>query len=135
MLPLVESLDQMIANVKEYQKAVEEIGSGGRRRRIMPSVVRDWYYIPSLGMVGPSRFIGYKGMTSDRYAKSPVNGGETERHLHAKGWFRQLGKEDPEYDFARQLAHHLCQTVRHESNICSLAKFYILQPAYDKQRV
>jgi hypothetical protein len=134
MLRLVESLDQLIANVKEYQKEVERVSNGGQRRRIMPSVVRDWYYIPSLGMVGPSRFIGYKGMTPDRYAKSPVNGGETERHLHAKGWFRQLGKEDSEYDFARRLAQRLCRMVRCESNVCSLAKFYILQPAYDKQR-
>ena len=54
MLELVEDLDQLAANFKEYQRAVKAQG------RVSPSKVKKWYYIPALDMVGAGRSTGIK---------------------------------------------------------------------------
>lgn len=128
MLVLVASLHELIANIKRYQNAVAVIISTKGRWRITPSQVQDWYYVPDLQMVGPSRFIGYKGMTLSRYQNCrKVDGGQTERHLRAKGWFTELSEKDAEYAKARRLAANLCHMVRQGSTIYPSARFYILK--------
>jgi hypothetical protein len=48
-----------------------------------------WYYIDGLDMFGPSKFIGYKQMNTERYARGYAkNGGDTEKVLVK--WFRTL---------------------------------------------
>jgi hypothetical protein len=57
-----------------------------------------WYYIDGLDMFGPSKFIGYKQMNTERYARGYAkNGGDTEKVLIK--WFRTLAprsREDSE---------------------------------------
>ncbi len=48
-----------------------------------------WYYIDGLDLFGPSKFIGYKQMNTERYARGYAkNGGDTEKVLVK--WFRAL---------------------------------------------
>jgi len=134
MLELVDTFEELVANVKEYQKAVEAAQRPHRRRRsITPSAVHAWYYIPACNMVGASRFIGHKGMTKrmtlELYENSNVDGGKTERHLQKTGWFRLLKEYEPEYKHARSLSESLCSTGRlHHS-----ARFNVLKETYDEQ--
>ncbi len=124
MLELVNTVEGLVTNVKEYQKAVRV------SNRITPSLVKDWYYIPTLDMVGASRFIGYKDMTAVCYDQSKtVDGKETEPHLHKKAWFRQLEEGEPYYNRAYQLAESLDKKGR----VYKDARFYLLKDIYDKQ--
>lgn len=124
MLQLVDTIKELVANVREYQKAVQHSG------RVTPSLVRAWYYFPTLHMVGASRFIGYKGMTAERYDQSPeVDGKVTEPHLQAKGWFRQLQESQPQYFYARSLATSLDRQGR----VNLRARFHMLEDAYDEE--
>ncbi len=110
--------------MKEYQKAVQE------SKRIRTLLVRAWYYIPALDMVGASRFIGYKDMTSVCYNQSEtVDGKETEPHLREKAWFRQLQEGESYYAHAYQLAESLDKKGR----VSKYARFYVLKDIYDKQ--
>lgn len=118
MLKLVNTKEELVANVREYQKAVQQSG------RVTTSLVRAWYYIPALDMVAASRFIGYKGMTVGLYDQCrAVHGGVTERHLQAQRWFRQLQKSEPIYVHARSLAASLDKWGR----VNPKARFYILE--------
>ncbi len=80
-------------------------------------------------MVGASRFIGQKGMTAQRYDSDPGNGGETEAHLRKKGWFRQLKENELLYARVRSIA----QSLHPQGKVSTLARFYVLNPAYDTQ--
>jgi len=81
-------------------------------------------------MVGPSKFIGYAGMTAERYHEGwGINGGTTEGHFAKKGWFRELTPSDPRYGVAERLADQLCPSGHHQRK----AKFRILKDEYDKE--
>jgi hypothetical protein len=55
-----------------------------------------WYFIPELDQFGPSKFIGYKMMTSDRYNRgSEKDGRTTERAL--RKWFEEISEADSRY--------------------------------------
>jgi hypothetical protein len=126
MLELVDSLEELIANVQEYQRAIK--ATHQHRGRITPSLVRAWYYIPALNMVAASRFIGYKGMTLDRYENSnEVDGKVTEPRLQRSGWFRQLSEKEPQYNHAWSLAAALSPTGR----LWHSARFNVLKKPYD----
>jgi len=128
MLELVDSLKELIVNVQEYQRAVE--AARRRRGRITPSLVRAWYYVPALNMVAASRFIGYKGMTLERYESSnEVDGTVTEPHLQRKGWFRQLSEKEPQYSHVQSLAEDLSPTGR----LWHSARFNVLKKPYDER--
>jgi|GEM_PF-4469062 len=126
MLEMVKTLNELVENVRQYQRAVKDPYA-----RTIPSLVRAWYYIPSLDMVGASRFIGYRGMTSEGYeeSKGVVDGKITEPHLQETGWFRQLAKADPLYAHAKSLAEALSPTGR----LFPTARFYVLKSVYDEQ--
>ena len=126
MLELVKTIEQLVRNMKEYQKAVRV------SNKITPSLVRAWYYIPALDMVGASRFIGYKDMTSVRYDQSKeIDGRQTEPHLQEKAWFRQLQVGEPYYARAYQLAESLDK--KGKGRVYKDARFYVLKDIYDKQ--
>jgi hypothetical protein len=124
MLKLVNTIAELVTNVCEYQKAVQQSS------RVTPSRVIAWYYIPALDMVGASRFIGYKGMTAAIYDQSEeVHGGVTEAHLQKKGWFRPLQKGEAYYT----RAYHLAAPLDKQGRVNSHARFNVLKDAYDEQ--
>lgn len=131
MLKLVDTLEELTANVREYQRAVDISHAPYQRRgRITPALVRAWYYVPALDLVAASRFIGYKGMNRERYEQSSeIDGKVTEPHLQRKGWFLPLGEHEPQYRRARSLAEGLSPTGR----LYPSARFYVLKKAYDEQ--
>ena len=131
MLELIDTLNELTTNIREYQKAVDLSRAPYRRRgRITPSLVRAWYYIPALGLVAASRFIGYKRMNRECYEQSrEIDGKVTEPHLQSKGWFRPLEEDEPQYGHARSLAESLSSTCR----LYPSARFYVLKNAYDEQ--
>ncbi len=131
MLELINTLNELTTNAREYQKAVYLNYAPFRRRgRITPSLVRAWYYIPALDLVAASRFIGYKGMNRECYEQSTeIDGRVTEPHLQRKGWFRPLGEGEPQYEHARSTAKGLSPTCR----LYPYARFYVLKNVYDKQ--
>ena len=131
MLELVDTLDELINNVLEYQKAVHLSYAPYRRRgRITPSSVRAWYYIPALDLVAASRFIGCKGMNRERYEQSTeIDVKVTEPHLQRKGWFRPLEENEPQYEHARSTAKRLSPTCK----LYPSARFYVLKNTYDRQ--
>ncbi|MEX0762780.1 MAG: type II toxin-antitoxin system HicB family antitoxin [Dehalococcoidia bacterium] len=68
------------------------------------STHKHFYYVPGVG-IGPSKFIGYRGMTGEDYvalarAERGLHGGDTERAL--KRWFVALGIGSPEERFVRR---------------------------------
>lgn len=111
VFPLVRSLEDVRANVQEYQKAVRHALSAGFTKP-NPNGVRAWYYFPDSDLIGASRFVGYESMTFDRYQQDHGNGRETERHLRQNGWFRLLTGSDPLYAQARQAIMNLGGSVR-----------------------
>ena len=130
MLELVDTLEELMANVREYQRAVDISPARQHRGRITLSLVRAWYYVPALDLVAASRFIGYKGMNRERYEQSgEIDGKVTEPHLQRKGWFRSLGEDEPQYRRARSLAEGLSPTGR----LYPSARFYMLKKNYDDQ--
>jgi len=78
----VESYEQVVESVRSFNKGLEE----GKDLETLLSYFRAWYYVPELDAVGPSKFIGYKGMTAEEYMKSTdLDGRETEPILSR--WF------------------------------------------------
>jgi len=125
MLEFVENLEQLVVNFKEYQKAAK-----GASSRVNPALVRAWYYIPSLGLAAPSRFIGYKQMTSQKYDSSDeVDGKQTEPHLKDKNWFREP-IDELELRMAKSAAESLLKPTK---NLHSKSRFCILKAQYSSQ--
>lgn len=73
---LVRSYNEVVETVRAFNRGLEE--NEGFRNRL--PYYRVWYYIPELDMVGPSKFVGYRGMTATEYvqAYSELDGRETE---------------------------------------------------------
>jgi hypothetical protein len=125
-LELVDTPQSLADNVREYQIAAKK-----RDARVTPNLVRSWYYIPALDMVGGSRFIGYKGMTAELYDRDDIyiDGRETEPHLQSTGWFAPLNPGDPKYTRAVALAESLSRTGK----IWLTARFHVLKERYNSQ--
>ena len=122
MFEPIKTLDQLVANVREYQKVRAGISSIAK-----PSGVRDWYFIPAMNMVGACRFISYADMSWDLYDNGPSNVGNTKKYLEDTGWFRQIGRNEPAYHVARSLAASLSPLGK----VCKSAKFYVLKEEWD----
>ncbi|MGP4108627.1 hypothetical protein [Virgibacillus sp. L01] len=92
---LVTSIDEVIINVKQFNKDLEE----GTNVVSQLTMFKHWYYISSLGMFGPSKYIGYKNMNTSRYNRGKGKTGiDTERVLTK--WFIKLptsSKEENKY--------------------------------------
>lgn len=63
MEELVTSLKEVIENVKQFNKDLTE------NTDIVSQLTQfiHWYYIPSMGAFGPSKYIGYKNMNTSKY--------------------------------------------------------------------
>ena len=109
--------------VREYQRAAM-LGY------VNPKLVTCWYYVPALGAVGASRFIGYRNMTAERYEqrKGEMDGRVTQPHLDRTRWFRRLEEGEPEYAQAFALAERLAGGC-----VAPKAKFWVLDSALDER--
>lgn len=87
----VESLDGVIENVTAFNR-IDASSSSYALKRF--SQFSDWYYISSLGLFGPNKFIGYRDMTLADY-RGDGYGGVTKEAL--KQWFVQLSTSSDEY--------------------------------------
>ncbi len=116
MLDFVDSLEEVIENVQEYQSAVHH------SRRARPAGVWHWYYLPPpIDQAGPSRFIGYKNMTAERYDYEPVHGTETQHALARLKCFVEVRLGHRYYEGAYRAATRL---LEHGKTLQSNAKFY-----------
>ena len=105
---LVDSYHDVMESVRNYNSELPECKV--LQERLLQAV--DWYYIPEINAVGPSKFIGYKGMTCEYYdahtGKGKVNGlhgGTTEGNLKNLGCFQKMEYGTDEY-------RHAFETVR-----------------------
>ncbi|MBT9143872.1 MAG: hypothetical protein DDT29_02286 [Dehalococcoidia bacterium] len=75
---LIESYQEVVENVRQFNQGL----ATGKDICSQLSQFRAWYYIPELDALGPSKFIGYKGMNTSRYQwGDEKDGRETERRL------------------------------------------------------
>ena len=62
---VVKTYEEVRKSISNFNRDLE--GSDVLKSRL--SSVRAWYYVPEEDAVGPSKFIGYNGMTEKKYAK------------------------------------------------------------------
>jgi len=113
---LVSEYDEIVNNVAAFNKGLEE--GGGLENQL--SYFRAWYYIPELDLVGPSKFIGYKDMTANKYNNDKdLDGKETVVILGQ--WFKDLNEGTPELTYIEQLTRRLL--AKYNKNINRVAWF------------
>lgn len=102
MSMLAESFEDVVESVSAFNRDL----TGSQDLQDKLSYFRAWYYIPELKMVGPSKFIGYKGMTAIKYSQSTgLDGKATEPTLTQ--WFTALAPGTPETAYVRSLVEQL----------------------------
>lgn len=85
MEPLVISLEEVIENIVQFNKDLEQETDIITQLRQF----KHWYYVPALDLFGPSKYIGYRKMNTDNYARGyNKTGVDTEKVL--KQWFIKL---------------------------------------------
>lgn len=88
---LVTSLDEVIINVNQFNSDLKN----NTEITTQLSQFRHWYYIPSIDMFGPSKYIGYKEMNTSRYNRGKSKTGiDTEKGL--KQWFKLIDADSSE---------------------------------------
>jgi len=128
MRVLSENFEDTVETVRAFNQGLAE----DQYLENQLSYFRAWYYIPGLDMVGPSKFIGYKGMTAAEYMTSKeLDGKMTEPALSR--WFDVLQPTTPEASYVENLVQELL--ARHHKAVNRKARF--LAPhrwhlAYDK---
>lgn len=103
MRMLVETYENVIESVRAFNRGLQEgLGLEGKL-----SYFRAWYYVPELDLVGPSKFIGYKGITVAQYMNDSgeLDGRETEAVLSQ--WFDPLTDATPEARYVENLVEDL----------------------------
>lgn len=111
---LVRSYEEVVESAKSFERGLNE-GQGllGPRRNYTV-----WYYIPEIDTVGPSKFIGYRGMTAEFYmahtgrlaqaslpSSKRLDGRETEPVL--RKWFEVTEPGTPEHKFVKGIVEEL----------------------------
>ncbi|MEK4713573.1 hypothetical protein [Sporosarcina sp. FSL K6-5500] len=102
-LNLVTNLDQIKQNLKQYN---HELQNGEMTLRT--NGVQQWYYMMELDLFGPSRYIGYEGVTIHKHSQAfELHGGKTTSALNK--WFQLC--DDPELllKITDKLLDHLSQ--------------------------
>jgi len=105
VVPLVKNRDQVKDGIRRFN---EELTRDAHDLASRLRYIRAWYYDPELDQVGPSKFIGYVGMTAklyaDLYARG-LDGKETEPTL--RQWFQTLEEGSPEEALVRARVEQL----------------------------
>lgn len=102
MRTLSESYGDIVGAVRAFNDGLAE----DHELENQLSYFRAWYYIPEIDMVGPSKFIGYKGMTAAEYmSSSELDGKVTEPALSR--WFTVRLPGTPEASHIEDLVERL----------------------------
>jgi hypothetical protein len=92
MSAIVSTAQQVLGNIPRFEKELK--GSPELQNRL--AYARAWYASrdgAGKWHFGPSKFIGYKGMTAEQYVNDdPLDGRQTERKLN--GWFVEVPEHD-----------------------------------------
>lgn len=113
---LVTSFEDVQASIRQFNMDLDRNGDLAARLKMN----RAWYYDPELDLVGPSKFIGYAGMTANRYiVEGATDGKQTEPIL--KRWFRVLDNNSPEAAFVRSRAEALVR--KYGKSLSEVARF------------
>jgi hypothetical protein len=131
---LVSSVDQAVSNIRRYNNNAEEVAA------LMP-YARAWYAI-RIGngwMLGPSKFIGYEGMTVEDYLGAPYSAerhGRVQRGKNAdildgrvtegvlRRWSESVERGHPDYDDLHTALNALCARYGKKPN--NLARISII---------
>ncbi|MBI4282357.1 MAG: hypothetical protein HY672_02585 [Chloroflexi bacterium] len=112
----VSSYNQVAENVRCFNAGLLQ----GTDLETLLAYFRAWYYLPEEDAVGPSKFIGYEGMTGIAYMeRDDLDGRETEPVLHR--WFEMLEKGTPEHQYVEQKVLDLA--ARFGKRVSSAARF------------
>lgn len=113
---LVKDLDEVRGRIRQFNDDLKM----GKNLTARLKQFRAWYYDPESDLVGPSKFIGYAGMTADQYVRqAKLDGRETEPILSA--WFRVLEAGSPEEALVREHVDTLC--AAHGKSLNKAARF------------
>ena len=109
-MDLIKSYDDIEINVRRFGEGLKS--SQDLQNRLSTFVV--WSYPPTEDAVGPSKFIGYRGMTAEKYVQfsampGEMDGGRTEEWLGEKQWFRELVEGTREYLHVKRKVDELVQ--------------------------
>jgi len=90
---LIDSWKDIVKNILEFQKIIESKDSHCFKHF---ADFKHWYYLPNEGIFGPSKFIGYKGITIHHY--NPNENKQEARHgqkteMKLKKYFLKLDKK------------------------------------------
>lgn len=120
--PLVESQDQAVDNIRRYNAEVEAIAY------LIP-YTRAWYALREKDgrwLFGPSKFIGYQGLTADLYDalnRNGLDGRPTERRLAR--WATPVEAGDPEHAVLREALLDFCARLERVPN--NLARIAVIR--------
>ncbi len=116
---LVEDLNDVRESIRRFNVDLEHSEELARRLKMN----RAWYYDPELDMVGPSKFVGYAGMTAGRYIEGIENGTLDGKHTEPtlQKWFQALDSESPEAALVRSRAEALA--AKHGKSLSRVARF------------
>jgi hypothetical protein len=93
MRDLVDRYSEVVINVRRFNQDIKN------RENIITqlSQFRHWYYVNEINQVGPSKYIGYKNMSSSRYNRGRgKDGRDTEARLIE--WFQKLGTRHSQWN-------------------------------------
>ena len=108
------------SEVSENAKSFNEGLERSENLRNLLSYYRAWYYIPELDMVAPSKYIGYKHITPERFiTEQGLDGRETEPIMSK--WFDRLHVEATEGRYVSSKVAEL--TARYGKSMNRVARF------------
>ncbi len=122
----VTTLEEVKDNIIAFN---EGLGGNEGLVKYLP-FFRAWYYIPGLEYVGPSKFIGYRGMTAKIYLEnhtSGMSGTETEPVL--RQWFDLAHERPSDREYIMNLVKELLAGYHKIPN--RKARYNTLKPLYD----
>ena len=89
MCTIVSEYEQVLKNVKQFNFDLQQNTDIVSQL----SMFRHWYFIEESGKFGPSKYIGYADISTEKYRRGKgKDGGDTERALAR--WFRKATEED-----------------------------------------
>ncbi len=102
----VSHYPDVVQNVRVFNEALEQ----HPKLRSRLSYTHAWYFVPELDAAGPSKFIGYKGMTAEFYLAnyySGLHGNRTETESHLRRWFEVVDHDTAEHNYVFGLIHEM----------------------------
>jgi hypothetical protein len=121
----VRIYEEVIESVRSFNEglAAMERGAGDDLAGLL-AYFRAWYYIPELDLVGPSKFIGYRGMTASEYMETDELDGRVTEPVLSR-WFEVVDDRSPEGRFVAARVETL--VGRYESSVNRIARFCVRQ--------